>query len=90
MAAPAVVGLVHEGPLEARGEPGASSAAEARLLHLAENPLVPLEHNLLGLVVCALQKTAVRGETLQTTRNAPRLEALTRLRAPLRPQSCLP
>lgn len=46
-------GRVHEGPLEAGRETGTTSASETRLLHLADDPIVALEDDFLGLVPVA-------------------------------------
>lgn len=53
---PAIVGLVHETPLQSRGETGTTTSTESRLLHLVQDPVVSLEQDLLGLVpVTALE-----------------------------------
>lgn len=54
---PAVVGLVHEGPLEARGKAGATTAAQPRGLDLIENKRVASIDNVLCAVPRALQTT---------------------------------
>ena len=46
----AVGRLLHEAPLESRGEAGASATAQTRLLHLVDDPLGSLLHELLRLV----------------------------------------
>lgn len=55
---PAIRGLVHETPLETRGETGTTTSTETRSLHLVQDPIVALEQDLLGLVpVTALEGT---------------------------------
>jgi hypothetical protein len=52
---PAVALLGHEGVLEASGEASASSASEAGLLDLVDDPVLAHEHDVLGLVPVSLQ-----------------------------------
>merc|ERR1719295_1994712 len=50
---PAVVRLVHEGPLHAGGKSGAAAAPQARNFDLVDDPVGSLQHDLLRLVPVA-------------------------------------
>ena len=47
---PAIVGLVHEGPLHARGEAGAAPTPQTAHFDLVDDPVGALVHDLLSLV----------------------------------------
>lgn len=47
---PAIAGFLHEAPLHACGETGASSSSEPGDLHLVQDPVGSLQDDLLGLV----------------------------------------
>merc|ERR1719167_1434726 len=49
----AVIGLVHEAPLETTGESSTTPAPKPACLDLINDPLAPLLHNLLGLIPLA-------------------------------------
>ena len=47
---PAIARLIHEAPLHAGGEPSSTSPPQPRPLDLIEDPVHPLEQDLLGLI----------------------------------------
>ncbi len=63
---PPVLGFPrHEGPLHAGGEPGAAATAQARFLHLVDDPLRALVHDRLGAVPVAAPARAVEAPVFQ-------------------------
>lgn len=57
---------VHERPFHTGGETSASASSEVRLLGLVDDPVVALEHDLLGLVPVALAHGVLEGVAIGT------------------------
>src|SRR6185437_15986764 len=60
--------LGHEGPFQARGETGAATAAQARLLHDVDNGLRPQRQDGLGIVPLAALPRAFQTRVLETVK----------------------
>ena len=62
----AIVGFVHEAPLEATGESSTTPTSESTGLDLIDDPLATLFHNLLGLVPLAALHGALQSPVMAT------------------------
>ena len=67
--------LGHEAPLQPAGEPSTAAAAQPRLLHLIDDPVRALEHEILGSVpIPSLLGALMQNPTRQARSTALRVD----------------